>query len=79
MTSLTTLRQYGGPTYFLLRFFTQMLYEQGMQVELGTIPLYFCALYSIKRDNGKWGSKARANILGTRCPPLLQIHSSDFS
>ena len=38
-----------------------------MQVELGTLPIYFCALYSINRDNGQWGSKARANILGTRC------------
>ncbi|KZT69515.1 hypothetical protein DAEQUDRAFT_756890 [Daedalea quercina L-15889] len=37
--------------------------KTGMQVELGTLPIYFCALYSIKRDNGEWGTKARANIL----------------
>ena len=36
-----------------------------MQVELGTLPIYFCALYSIERDNGGWGTKARSNILGT--------------
>nr|VWO96715.1 Uncharacterized protein [Ganoderma boninense] len=47
--------------------------KTGMQVELGTIPLYFCALYSIKRDNGQWGSKARANILAVAEQEMLHL------
>lgn len=35
-----------------------------MQVELGTLPIYFCALYSIHNDDGNWGTKARSNIMG---------------
>lgn len=41
------------------------LTSQALAVELGTLPIYFCALYSIKRDNGGAGSKARAHILCT--------------
>ncbi|TBU46322.1 ferritin-like-domain-containing protein [Dichomitus squalens] len=47
--------------------------KTGMQVELGTLPIYFCALYSIKRDNGGWGSKARANILAVAEQEMLHL------
>ncbi|KAI1793394.1 ferritin-like-domain-containing protein [Ganoderma leucocontextum] len=47
--------------------------KTGMQVELGTLPIYFCALYSIKRDNGQWGSKARANILAVAEQEMLHL------
>lgn len=36
--------------------------KTGMQVELGTMPIYLCAMYSINSDNGGWGTKARSNI-----------------
>ncbi|PIL22475.1 hypothetical protein GSI_15163 [Ganoderma sinense ZZ0214-1] len=49
--------------------------KTGMQVKLGTLPIYFCALYSIKlkRDNGQWGSKARANILAVAEQEMLHL------
>ncbi|KAM5533430.1 hypothetical protein V8D89_012868 [Ganoderma adspersum] len=47
--------------------------KTGMQVELGTLPIYFCALYSINRDNGQWGSKARANILAVAEQEMLHL------
>ncbi len=36
-----------------------------MQVELGTMPIYLCAMYSVHSDNGGWGTTARSNIRGT--------------
>ncbi|KAI0825348.1 ferritin-like-domain-containing protein [Trametes gibbosa] len=44
-----------------------------MAVELGTLPIYFCALYSIHQDNGGIGSKARAHILSIAEQEMLHL------
>ncbi|KAI0641122.1 ferritin-like-domain-containing protein [Trametes meyenii] len=47
--------------------------KTAMAVELGTIPIYFCALYSIIRDGDGWGSKARAHILSVAEQEMLHL------
>ncbi|EIW65207.1 uncharacterized protein TRAVEDRAFT_42584 [Trametes versicolor FP-101664 SS1] len=47
--------------------------KTAMAVELGTLPIYFCALYSIHRDNGGVGSKARAHILSIAEQEMLHL------
>ncbi|KAI0668651.1 ferritin-like-domain-containing protein [Trametes maxima] len=47
--------------------------KTAMAVELGTIPIYFCALYSIIRDGDGWGSKARSHILSVAEQEMLHL------
>ncbi|EKM50629.1 uncharacterized protein PHACADRAFT_263998 [Phanerochaete carnosa HHB-10118-sp] len=47
--------------------------KTGMQVELGTLPIYFCALYSIHPDDGQWGTKARSNIMAVAEQEMLHL------
>ncbi|KAF8208005.1 ferritin-like-domain-containing protein [Mycena galopus ATCC 62051] len=47
--------------------------KTGMQIELGTLPLYFCALYSIKQDGGQWASSARMHIISVAEQEMLHL------
>ena len=44
-----------------------------MMIEFTTIPLYLYAVYSIIRDNGGPGSKARFSILGASRQLLVSL------
>jgi hypothetical protein len=50
-----------------------------MHIELSTIPIYLCAMYSIKKDNGKGGSTARVKILGSYIHEELSLFLNKIS
>ncbi|KAF7377627.1 hypothetical protein MSAN_00185500 [Mycena sanguinolenta] len=47
--------------------------KTGMKIELCTLPLYFCALYSIKEDDSQWASSARMHILSVAEQEMLHL------
>ncbi|KAI0641117.1 ferritin-like-domain-containing protein, partial [Trametes meyenii] len=45
--------------------------KTAMAVELSTLPIYFCALYSINQDTNGWGFRARSQILLANTPAAV--------